>query len=167
MTQETSDETQAPVVEPVPGPALQGGGETAPGTKSGAKSAVKGKAGAAAEPPAGSEPEARDEPVASSPEELREQVAQTREELGDTVAQLAAKADVKQQARTKLAQAKAQTQQTYAKVADMAKEHTPQPVQDAAAQAVHATEGKRTRLAAISVGIAAVLTALRLRKRHN
>jgi Protein of unknown function (DUF3618) len=111
--------------------------------------------------------ESEGQTVAENPEELREQVEQTREELGDTVAQLAAKVDVKERARVKLTETKVQAQQTAAKVATQVREHTPQPVQDAAAKTAHATEGKRTKLAAMSVALAAVLTALKLRKRHN
>ena len=44
-----------------------------------------------------------DRPVTSGdPEEIRREIEATREELGDTVAALAAKADVKSQARQKI-----------------------------------------------------------------
>ncbi|HEV2639316.1 MAG TPA: DUF3618 domain-containing protein [Actinocrinis sp.] len=113
-------------------------------------------------------PAAAVEPETKDPEVLREQVAQTREDLGDTVAALAAKADVKQRTKTKLAETRVQAQETYAKVAEKTREHTPQPVQNAAEKAASATEGKRTKIAAgLSVALAALLTTLKLRKRNS
>lgn len=150
--------------------------ETAAAGKSAGKAHLKAVADPGATPETTAVPETSTTAVpetsaqteATTPEELREQVAQTRENLGDTVAALAAKADVKQRARTKLSETKVQTQETYEKVASKAKEHTPQPVQNAAAKAAHATEGKRTKLAAgFSVALAAVLTTLKLRKRNS
>ena len=46
-------------------------------------------------------------PGSSDPEEIRREIEATREELGDTVAALAAKADVKSQAKQKIQDTKA------------------------------------------------------------
>jgi methyl-accepting chemotaxis protein len=45
------------------------------------------------------------------PEEIREEIEETREELGDTVAAVAEKTDVKKQAKAKVEDVKARTQQ--------------------------------------------------------
>jgi ferritin-like metal-binding protein YciE len=47
------------------------------------------------------------EAESKSPEQLQSEIEATREELGDTVAELADKADVKKQAKRKVADAKA------------------------------------------------------------
>jgi ElaB/YqjD/DUF883 family membrane-anchored ribosome-binding protein len=81
-----------------------------------------------------------------SPEQIEAEIEQTREELGDTVAELADKADVKKQAKKKVAETKAratakkdelkekasaQTEAAKAKVADA----TPDSARDGAQQA--------------------------------
>jgi ElaB/YqjD/DUF883 family membrane-anchored ribosome-binding protein len=57
-----------------------------------------------------------------SPEELREEIAGTREELGDTVEALAGKADVKGQAKAKVASAKEKAQDKLSSAHDAAPE---------------------------------------------
>ena len=83
-----------------------------------------------------------------SPEQIEAEIAATREELGETVAELADKADVKKQAKKKVAETKAkatakreelkekataQTQAAKAKVADAA----PDSARGGAQQAGH------------------------------
>ncbi|WP_431784067.1 DUF3618 domain-containing protein [Streptomyces chumphonensis] len=83
------------------------------------------------------------------PRVLREQVKDTRAELGDTVAALAAKADVKAQARRKAADAREQAHQ--------------------AARTARAG-GRRNRVPLVATGAVVtvlVATALVLRKRHG
>ncbi|MER5871403.1 DUF3618 domain-containing protein [Streptomyces sp. NPDC002044] len=82
---------------------------------------------------------------APTPAEMREQVRVTREELGHTVEALAAKADVKGQARAKAAEVKSQIQARTAQVrsqvhdaaahvVETAHDKTPGPVRETAAQ---------------------------------
>jgi ElaB/YqjD/DUF883 family membrane-anchored ribosome-binding protein len=59
------------------------------------------------------------------PEELREEIAQTREQLGDTVEALAAKTDVKAQAKDRLAAVKGSAQQKKHQLVTKAREATP------------------------------------------
>jgi FtsZ-interacting cell division protein ZipA len=107
--------------------------------------------------------------AAHETDELREQVEQTREELGETVAQLAAKADLKKQAQDKLTAAGTEIQVTAAHAVQVVREHTPQPVQDAAAKVV--APGRRKPAAVIAAVVATVAavttTVLRRRKTHN
>jgi ElaB/YqjD/DUF883 family membrane-anchored ribosome-binding protein len=72
----------------------------------------------------------RDETSADEPteaEQLRDEIAETREELGETVEALAAKADVKAQARAKVEETKAQAQQKVEETSEQVKEN-PFPV---------------------------------------
>jgi ElaB/YqjD/DUF883 family membrane-anchored ribosome-binding protein len=94
----------------------------------------------------------RDETTPPEPteaEQLREQIAETREELGETVEALAAKADVKAQAKEKVEETKAQAQQKVEETSEQVKEN-PFPV------------------AALAGGIAAgILLLVLLRKRRS
>ncbi|MFD3808364.1 DUF3618 domain-containing protein [Streptomyces sp. NPDC058619] len=85
-------------------------------------------------------------PGTTHPGELREQVARTRDELGQTVGALAAKADIKAQAKEKTAAVKGQAAEKVALVTDqirvkagqaaqLAKAKTPDPVLEKTAQA--------------------------------
>ncbi|QHY94256.1 hypothetical protein SSPS47_03835 [Streptomyces sp. S4.7] len=100
-----------------------------------------------------------DEPT---PDELRERIEGTREELGRTVEELAAKADVKAQARQKAAavrgKAAGAARQAQGKGADLlrsARDNTPEPVREQAAQA--ATAARRNQGVVFAGGAALVL----------
>ena len=68
---------------------------------------------------------APDEGHQKSPEEIRDDIEQTREELGDTVEALAAKTDVKGQAKERIASLKDTAQTKKDEFASRAKETTP------------------------------------------
>ena len=68
----------------------------------------------------------------SDPEEIRREIETTREELGDTVAALAAKADVKSQARQKIQDTKAAVTGKRAQLMGKAKQASPQTASTAA-----------------------------------
>jgi hypothetical protein len=80
-----------------------------------------------------------------NPEELKQEIERTREQLGETVEALAAKADVKAQARAKMTQ-----------VTTRLKSKTAQAKQQAAAKAGAADGQRRLQLAmaASAVGLA-------------
>jgi chromosome segregation ATPase len=60
-----------------------------------------------------------------SPEELRDEIEQTREQLGDTVEALAAKTDVKAQARDRIAAVKSSAQRKKDELMTKARRATP------------------------------------------
>jgi ElaB/YqjD/DUF883 family membrane-anchored ribosome-binding protein len=86
----------------------------------------------------GEEPRTGGTPVSDDPEEIREQIEQTREELGETVEALAAKTDVKAQAKRKLNKTKATAAEKKDEFVGKARETSPQTVQAAATQATDA-----------------------------
>ncbi|MBV9334960.1 MAG: DUF3618 domain-containing protein [Solirubrobacterales bacterium] len=69
------------------------------------------------------------------PEEIRREIEATREELGDTVAALAAKADVKSQAKQKFQDTKAAVVGKKDELAGKAKQASPQTASTAATSA--------------------------------
>jgi ElaB/YqjD/DUF883 family membrane-anchored ribosome-binding protein len=71
----------------------------------------------------------------SNPRELRREVETTREELGDTVAALAAKTDVKAQAKQKLDDTKASITEKKDGLLGKAKKASPQSASTAAGRA--------------------------------
>ncbi|NSC22468.1 DUF3618 domain-containing protein [Streptomyces albus subsp. chlorinus] len=73
--------------------------------------------------------------AAQSPEELRVQVEETRRELGDTVEALAARADVKAQARQKATRLKGQVSDTAHTVGEKTRSNPGVPVAAGAAVA--------------------------------
>jgi len=74
-----------------------------------------------------------DRPVTSGdPEEIRREIEATREELGDTVAALAAKADVKSQAKQKLQDTRAAVTGKKDELMGKAKQASPQTASSAA-----------------------------------
>jgi len=86
-----------------------------------------------------------------SPQEIEADIEATREELGDTVAELADKADVKKQAKRKVAEAKAkvtakkdQAKETVTAqkeaVTEKVKQASPESAQDGATQATEAAQ---------------------------
>jgi ElaB/YqjD/DUF883 family membrane-anchored ribosome-binding protein len=70
----------------------------------------------------------------AEPEEIRREIDQTREELGDTVASLAAKSDVKSQAKAKVDQAKGRVSERKDEVLGKARQATPDSASSAATQ---------------------------------
>ncbi|MFE9928615.1 DUF3618 domain-containing protein [Streptomyces sp. NPDC005533] len=96
-------------------------------------------------------------PAGPGSAELREQVERTRDELGQTVEALAAKADVKAQAKEKAAAVKDQAAEKAALVSEQIREtaghavqlvkaKTPDPLLEKADQAVTAARANRTPL---------------------
>jgi hypothetical protein len=69
---------------------------------------------------------ASEETQQKSPEEIRTEIEQAREALGDTVEALAEKADVKGQAKDRIASIKATAQHKKAEFASRAREATPE-----------------------------------------
>lgn len=105
--------------------------------------------------------------------ELREQIERTRDELGQIVEALAAKADIKAQAKEKTAAIKGQAAEQAALVsgqirekteqaARLVKDKTPDPVLEKAEQAATAARVNRTPL--LAVGAAAVVILLLVRR---
>jgi ElaB/YqjD/DUF883 family membrane-anchored ribosome-binding protein len=80
--------------------------------------------------PAGSEQQDR------SPEEIRADIEQTREEVGDTVEALAAKTDVKAQAKQRVDELKSTVRQRGEELKTRAQSTTPESAQQSANQAV-------------------------------
>jgi ElaB/YqjD/DUF883 family membrane-anchored ribosome-binding protein len=74
-----------------------------------------------------------------SPQELREEIEQTREELGDTVEALAAKTDVKAQAKRKVRNTKASVTDKRDELVDKVKDASPDDAVGAASQLSSAT----------------------------
>jgi ElaB/YqjD/DUF883 family membrane-anchored ribosome-binding protein len=69
------------------------------------------------------------------PEQIREQIEATREELGDTVEALAAKSDVKAQAKRKVEETKARLAGKQEEILGKAKEASPDDAVSAASSA--------------------------------
>jgi hypothetical protein len=106
-----------------------------------------------------------DQPASTSPEHLRSDIEQTRDQLGETVDQLAAKLDVKAQAKERVEAVKA----TIGDKAAHAKSAAPPPVQHAleragsvAAPAVDKAKEYRKQ---VLIGAAAVVLLLILVRR--
>jgi CHASE3 domain sensor protein len=107
------------------------------------------------------------------PQELKQEIERTREQLGETVEALAAKADVKAQARAKaghvtgrLKSRGAQARQQAAVAAQRLSKVTPDSVQRAAAKAAVADRGRRVQLVmAAGAVVLAWLAIARWRRR--
>jgi ElaB/YqjD/DUF883 family membrane-anchored ribosome-binding protein len=82
------------------------------------------------------QPTATEDGEQRSPEQIRSEIDQTREEMGDTVEQLAAKTDVKGQARQRVDEAKARVRDKRDELTSKAKETTPQSAQQGGQQIV-------------------------------
>jgi ElaB/YqjD/DUF883 family membrane-anchored ribosome-binding protein len=100
---------------------------------------------------------AADEGRQKSPEEIRVDIEQTREELGDTVEALAAKTDVKAQAKERIASLKGTAQTKKDEFATRAKDAAPDSA-GAGAQQITSTVKNRpvpfTALGAFAFGVA-------------
>ena len=85
---------------------------------------------------------AGEESQQKSPEQIRAEIEQTREELGDTVEALTGKADVKGQAKDRIASIKDTAQRKQSEFASRAREVTPESA-GAGAQQVASTIGRQ------------------------
>jgi Protein of unknown function (DUF3618) len=105
-----------------------------------------------------------------NPQALKQEIERTREQLGETVEALAARADVKAQARAKMAHVttrlKSRTKQQAAVAADRLTRATPGPVQRAAVKAGAAGRQRRVQLVmAAGAAVLAWLAIARWRQR--
>ncbi|HZU59982.1 MAG TPA: DUF3618 domain-containing protein [Solirubrobacteraceae bacterium] len=101
---------------------------------------------------------------AQDPEQLRAEIEETREELGDTVEALAAKTDVKAQARRKVAQVKSSAGEKKDELLGKARESSPNGASAAATQASRKARENPVPVAALGAFAAGFLTG-RLSKR--
>ncbi|MEU8779802.1 DUF3618 domain-containing protein [Streptomyces sp. NPDC048606] len=110
-----------------------------------------------------------------TPAELHDQVERTRDELGQTVEALAAKADIKAQAKEKTAAAKDRAAQKAALVSDrireragqaaqLVKDRAPDPLLEKAGRAATAARANRSPLLAVG---AAVLVLILVRRNRG
>jgi hypothetical protein len=100
---------------------------------------------------------------------LREEIEQTRQHLGDTVEQLAAKADVKKQARAEAARLGERVRVAVARARGQARLTAAKARKTTPGQARHALDkGARTareQLGPLAAAVAALVTALIIWKR--
>lgn len=85
----------------------------------------------------------------SDPDQIRDQIEATREELGDTVEALAAKADVKAQAKQKLDETRETVSQRTDEILGKAKEISPDSALNAASGATQKAKENPVPVAAI------------------
>jgi ElaB/YqjD/DUF883 family membrane-anchored ribosome-binding protein len=85
------------------------------------------------------------------PQEIQREIEDTREELGDTVEALAAKTDVKAQAKHKINDAKSSTAQTKEKLMGKAREASPESAARAATQVTEKVRRNPFPVAAVGV----------------
>ncbi|MBQ0868426.1 DUF3618 domain-containing protein [Streptomyces smyrnaeus] len=115
---------------------------------------------------------------APSTEELRAQVEETRRELGETVEALAARADVKAQARYKAAELKKKARYRGAAareqlsgaahvMGEKAQERTPEQARAKAQQAAEQTRGSPAVPVATGLGLFLVILYFRRSRRHR
>jgi ElaB/YqjD/DUF883 family membrane-anchored ribosome-binding protein len=97
-------------------------------------------------------------------ERLHEEIAQAREEVGDTVEALAAKADVKAQAKAKIDHAKASVAEKKQQLMGKAKDASPDSAASTASQVTEKAKQNPVPLAAAGVFVAGFLAG-RLTKR--
>jgi len=90
----------------------------------------------AAGPPVDPAEADQQQPQSRSPEEIRADIEQTREEVGDTVEALAAKTDVKAQAKQRIEQIKGNVRQRGETLKTKAQSTTPQSAQQSSQQVV-------------------------------
>jgi ElaB/YqjD/DUF883 family membrane-anchored ribosome-binding protein len=82
------------------------------------------------------DPSAGDQQGTRSPEEIRADIEETREEVGDTVEALAAKTDVKTQAKQRFEEIKGNVRERGDQLKTRAQSTTPESAQQGAGQAV-------------------------------
>lgn len=100
-----------------------------------------------------------------SPEELQQEIAQTREQLGDTVEALAEKADVKAQAKDRLAGVKETAQEKKAEFTARARQAAPESAGAGVQQVSSAVQEKPLPFAAGGAFAMGVLVGWLARKR--
>ena len=91
------------------------------------------------------------------PDQLREEIEETREELGDTVEALAAKTDVKAQARRKVEETKSSVAEKKEELLGKARDVSPETAASAATQASETARGNPLPLAAAGAFLAGFL----------
>jgi chromosome segregation ATPase len=94
----------------------------------------------------------------AQPEQLREQIEETRRELGDTVEALAAKTDVKAQAKRKLEETKSSVAAKKDELVGKARSASPGSASGAAAQISEQARAHPARAAAAGAFLAGFLT---------
>ncbi|MFJ6501437.1 DUF3618 domain-containing protein [Streptomyces virginiae] len=100
-------------------------------------------------------------PAGPGPLELRDQVERTRDELGRTVEALAAKADIKAQAKEKAALVTEQIREKTGHAARLVKDKTPDPLLEKAGQAAAAARANRTPLLVVGAAVVVFLLVRR------
>jgi ElaB/YqjD/DUF883 family membrane-anchored ribosome-binding protein len=108
---------------------------------------------------------ASEESRQKSPEEIRADIEQTREELGDTVEALAEKADVKGQAKDRIASIKDAAQHKTAEFASHAREATPESAGAGAQQVASTVRSQPVPFAAAGAFAAGALVGWLLGRR--
>ncbi len=91
------------------------------------------------------------------PEQIREQIEATREELGDTVEALAAKADVKAQAKHKIDETRESVSQRTDEILGKAKEISPDTALNAASGASQKAKENPVPVAAVAAFVGGFL----------
>jgi len=92
-----------------------------------------------------------------SPQAIRADIEQTREELGDTVEALAAKTDIKAQAKNRITQVKQTAQHRKDEFASRAREATPDSASAGAEQIVSTVKNRPLPFTAVAAFAAGVL----------
>jgi ElaB/YqjD/DUF883 family membrane-anchored ribosome-binding protein len=100
-----------------------------------------------------------------TPEEVRADIERTREELGDTVEALAAKTDVKAQAKDRITQVKETAQQKKDEFAARAREAAPDSAGAGADQIVSTVRSRPVPFSAVGAFAAGVLVGWLLSRR--
>lgn len=94
---------------------------------------------------------------AQNPEEIQREIEQTRDELGETVEALAAKADVKAQAKRKVQDVKSSVTEKTEQLVGKAKEISPEAVSSVASDTVQRARKNPAPPAAIGLLVAGFL----------
>jgi Protein of unknown function (DUF3618) len=100
-----------------------------------------------------------------TPEEIETEIQQTREDLGDTVEALAGKADVKAQAKDKIAQVRATAQHKKDELASRARAATPDSAGTGAQQVASAVQRKPVPFAVAGAFAGGIVVGWILRRR--
>ena len=108
---------------------------------------------------------AADEGHQKSPEEIRLDIEQTREELGDTVQALAAKTDVKGQAKQRIASLKDSAQTRKDEFASRAKDATPESAGAGAQQITSTVKNRPVPFAALGAFACGVVVGWLIHRR--
>jgi ElaB/YqjD/DUF883 family membrane-anchored ribosome-binding protein len=108
---------------------------------------------------------AADEGRQKSPDEIRVDIEQTREELGDTVEALAAKTDVKAQAKERIASLKDTAQTKKDEFASRARETAPDSAGAGAQQITSTVKNRPVPFTAIGAFACGLLVGWLLRRR--